>query len=470
MTVVRKNIIHLCLYIGLLLLSFTVNSFIFAATPHTEHFLSTTDIHFDPFLSCQNLRPCPLIENLRHAPSNQWKAILEQQDTNAPIYKKDTNFMLLESALSAFKKAAASQHPRFVLVLGDLLAHDYQENFAQYSHNKTFRAYRAFVKKSMEFLASELEEAFPAIDIYYVVGNHDTYHNAYSSYPNRLFYKDMDKIWTKLIKDKQRREEMQQTFPSAGYYAIDLPQQPNLRLIVLNSVLFSSDAEGLYVTHAARKELHWLHEELNAAHTTQKHVIIALHIPVGIDISSSLQSHPFNIIELWKTEYTSRFLARLEEYAADISVILPGHLHMDRLQVYSAANGHSIPIIGTPSISPIIGNNPAFKVFRYNTQSLQIENFSTYTLAFETNQWRKEYNFNASYQPNCKNCEIINGINAIEPTGNIAERYIHFYATDALSPVMQQLWIPYLWCEIHAITAQDYQACLTSPIPEGNFS
>jgi sphingomyelin phosphodiesterase acid-like 3 len=398
-TDIRKKLSRLFVYAYLPVIAFIINSPTFAGTGDIAHFLSTTDIHFDPFSTCKNAIPCPLIENLRKAPSNQWKTILAEQDTEAPTYEKDTNFKLLESALAGYKKVAASQKPRFVLVLGDLLAHDYQENFAQYSSDNTLAAYQSFVKKSMEFLASEMNTTFPKTDVYYIVGNHDSYNNVFSSYPNGTFFKDMSDIWSDLIKNKDNQDAMQRTFPTGGYYAVDIPHQSNLRLIVLNSVLFSTDAEGDDIANTAVEELNWLHEELNAAHSKQQHVIIALHIPAGVDIYSTLKSAPFKMIDFWQPEYTSRFLTELDEYAADISAILPGHFHMDWFQVYTATDGHNIPISGTPGISSVLGNNPAFKIFSYNTQSLQLENFKTFAYSFKTNDWTEEYDFNAMYQP-----------------------------------------------------------------------
>ena len=462
MIVGRKNMSSLFICLCLLVASFTASKPIYAAADHTERFLSITDIHFDPFLSCNNVAPCPLVERLRHAPSDQWKAILAELDTEMPIYAKNTNYKLLESALSGFKNAAASQHPRFILLLGDLLAHDYQKDFEKYASDQSFVSYQSFVKKSRAFLASEIKTTFPETDVYYAVGNHDSYHNPFSSYPNGEFFKDMSDIWSALVKDTNTQEAMKQTFQMAGYYAIDLPQQSNARLIVLNSVLFSTDAEGQDIDSAAEKELTWLHAELNAARNQQQHIIIAMHIPMGVDIDSSLHSSPFKLTGFWKPAYTSRFLAELEEYAADVTAILPGHFHMDWFQVYHTKNGHSIPMSGTPSISSALGNNPAFKMFSYDTKSLMLENYVTYSYSFQNHSWDEEYDFNATYQPNCSNCEISHAMNTIEPDGDTAEQYKKYFAVgnDHLSPLINQLWMPYIWCNVRNITVQDYETCL----------
>jgi len=436
---------------------------LFAEKPHYVPFLSVSDIHFDPFSVCVNTSPCPLIEELNHAAAKEWHSILTAINVQTPIDKKNTPYRLLVSTFSEFQRIADQKHPRFVLVLGDLLAHEYPEAFSHYSSDKTPAAYQAFVKKSMDFLALEFKQVFPKTDVYYVVGNHDTYHQPYSSTPQGLFFKDMAATWSTLIEDRKTQEQMQQSFPTGGYYAIDLPTSPHLSLIVLNSVLFSNKARGTGITQAAEKELDWLHDTLNTAYMQQKHVIIALHIPVGVDVYASVRQAP-QIVEWWHPTYSERFLTELRTYATNISAILPGHFHMDWSQVYSTPDEQHIPIAGTPAISALFGNQPAFKLFSYNAESLQLHNAITYAYSLKDNHWNESYDFNALYQPSCEHCELVDGINAIRPTGASASYYQQFFAAGTTSPLIHTLWNPYLWCNIHTIAATDFQRCLMTQL------
>src|SRR5579872_4264715 len=177
-----------------------------AALPQTkinqaQHFLSLADLHFDPFLSCQK-SPCQLIQALQEAPVAQWKEIFLHSTPSNFSYGKDSNYYLFESALNAAQKEAKNQKIQFILVLGDFLAHDYNQKFFRYSSSRTATAYIHFVKKTLTFLATEFNHYFPETNIYWLVGNNDSYQKDYSVDPNGLFFKDFCTIQASLLKTK----------------------------------------------------------------------------------------------------------------------------------------------------------------------------------------------------------------------------------------------------------------------------
>src|SRR5258706_16010342 len=69
-------------------------------------FLTLSDFHFDPFISCHNAVPCPLIQKLNASPYEKWPAIFKAYSKDAPQYRQDSNYTLLTSALIAAKKTA----------------------------------------------------------------------------------------------------------------------------------------------------------------------------------------------------------------------------------------------------------------------------------------------------------------------------------------------------------------------------
>lgn len=459
----KKNIFLHLLFTGYLslfgLFGIQIASAISIGTDTTTRFLTIADIHFQPFTTCADTIPCPVIENLRRASISQWDEILASYDKQTPKYKQDTNYSLLVSALAEFKNAAEVEHASFALVLGDFLGHNFKNYFTQYSSDKSPTAYRAFVRKTMLFLNNKFAKALPGLDIYPVIGNNDSYQEDYTSDPYGDFFNDMASIWSRLIHNRPNQLAMYDEFPIAGYYAADIPQQPELRLIVLNSVLFSSKAQGNDIDEAALTELNWLHGQLQ--HATLKHqkVIIALHIPPGIDIYASLVENPFSIVELWQSKYTQRFQAELQQFASNILVILPAHLHMDWFQILSSGYTGKIPLSGTPAISPIVGNNPAFKAYQYSTNPARLDNFVTYFYSINNQKWDKEYNFNDIYQPNCHNCQVIEGMKQIQQTGDLSEYYKAYYSVSTISPISNK-WLPYYWCQIQAIQALEYRTCV----------
>jgi sphingomyelin phosphodiesterase acid-like 3 len=434
--------------------------FAFAAGPQAENtanFLSMSDIHFNPFESCDNKIPCPLVKTLQQTSSDQWSSVLGKYQVKPSSYGTDTNYPSLKSALTEASKRAIEKHVYFVVVLGDYLAHDYLSNYSKYSGDKSPGGYQAFVKKTQTFLAGEIGKAFPDQNVFMAVGNNDSYVDDYVSQPNGQFYQDMAALWSGLVKDKNAQTALQKMFPEGGYYAVDVPNQPNLRLIVVNSVLFSMKAKGDGVDAAASKELDWLQGELANVSAQRKKALIILHIPVGVDIYSSLKATPFNPVLLWKPAYSTRFLAELKQYAANISGVLSGHFHMDFFQILD----RTTPVLGTPAISPGFGNNPGFKVFSYSPTSLELVDYSTYFNALNGKQgWTEEYDFNQIYQPACKDCQVLNGMSLLQPKGNLATDYINYFGVGSGSQPISSKWLPYYWCSINTAVAAEYLSCV----------
>ncbi len=454
--------------LGLFLVAcFLFSDVIFAAPEQrlapdsTFHFLNLTDIHFDPFVSCENKTPCPLIQQLQHAPSEQWEMILASNDKSSPRYRQDTNNPLLISALTTAKKTAALYGIQFVLLPGDLLGHEYRTYYMKYAKDATRAGYQSFVRKTYAFLIGELAKTFPTTDVYAAVGNNDSYQGDYISKPSGAFFRENAVLWSQLIKNKTNRAAMQKQFTANGYYAVDLTKPDNLRLIVLNTNLFSANARGANIDAAANEELDWLHNQLKLATEKHQQVMIAMHIPTGIDVYASIRIRLFTLVELWKTAYTMRFQMELQQFAPTIVAIFAAHLHSDWFQILTYGKDE-IPVIGTPSVSPIFGNNPGFKIFTYSPALHQLTNYITYYFPLHSNAvWRKEYDFARIYQPQCQpHCSILHGMSLLHETGLLANYYKYFYAVSTESQPITTEWYPYYWCAIRKIDAQSYKSCL----------
>jgi sphingomyelin phosphodiesterase acid-like 3 len=434
-----------------------------ASMPANTPFISLTDIHFNPFAACNiDTTPCPIVEKLRTASATEWNMILAEGDKTAPAFKQDTNYLLFQSALTHLKQNAADQKVRFVIILGDVLAHAFQENFEHYSSDKSSEAYQLFVNKTYAFITGELNRTFPTIDVYPVIGNNDSYAGDDAVDPHGAFYHDVSQVWTStLIRNKAAKTAIDNEFSANGYYATDLPTRPSLRLIVLNASLFSQKARGENIDPAAYAELDWLHNEFAAAARNNQKILIAMHTPAGIDVYNTIRKSASQPIELWKPAFTERYISELQAYASSIVAILPAHLHMDWQQVLTFNNNHHIIVSGTPALSPMFENNPSYKIFNYNTSRAVLSNFTTYYYPLDGDQtWRKEYNFNEVYQPNCTACNILDGMQRLQPTNELAEKYKLFFYTSKPNTTFIEKWLPFYWCQTQTITASTYAACL----------
>jgi sphingomyelin phosphodiesterase acid-like 3 len=429
------------------------------------NFLSLSDIHFDPFIICDKALPsCALIDKLQASPANTWQAILTAADKAPAQYKQDSNYPLLASTLQALHAVADTKKPEFVLILGDYLGHHYKDKYLKFSADNSEAGYQAFVKKTMVFLTAEINTAFPTIDVYMAPGNNDSYIDDNVYEPEGVYFQDMAVIMSGAVKQPRLRDEMRHSFSHNGYYALTIPNQPGFRLIVLNSNLFSAFAKGNNIESAADAQLEWLHKQLEQATQHQQKILLVMHIPVGVDVFSSLRNMPFTVVEHWRPRYVQYFKNMLLEYSTRIMGVLAAHEHSDWLRVFTNPLNHrEIPIIGIPSISPANQNNPAFKSFDYDMNTLELENYTKYFyLLGSTRAWQLEYEFNTVYQPDCRACRLVNGINLLKNTGDLAEHYKKYYDAETLSDPIRTQYAPYYACQLHVITAAEYQVCVAS--------
>lgn len=365
--------------------------------PATEKFLSISDIHFSPFASCPtvSIKPCELITALRQVPAEKWEILFQKYD-NQPVigYLHDTNYALLKSSLAAVHTVSEREQPQFTLILGDFLAHNFRGQYIYYSHDRTAVGYRDFVKKTLQFLTNDIREALPEGDIYPALGNNDSYTGDYSVIANGEFLRDTAAIWAKFIKDPQNQKNMLTTFPIGGYYAVDVPNNKKLHIIVLDTILFSPSAKSAYVSEVAHKQLAWLHEQLLMASEQHQPVILAFHIPAGINVYKTVMNFFNGIKQFWLTEYSDAFERELELFPKTVRAILPGHIHRESIQIVGLNEFAKVPVTFTPSISPIFGNNPSFKVYRYNVNSFSIVGYKTYSYALNNEgnaqRWQQE--------------------------------------------------------------------------------
>lgn len=414
-------------------------------------FLTLADIHFDPYVSCERIKPCPLIEKLRRAPASEWPALFAQYDKGAPRFHQDTNYPLLISALAAAKQAAQARNAQFVLILGDFLGHNFRENYKKYSADKARVDYRAFVRKTLEFISSELVRAFPTQDIYAVAGNNDSYQGDYVTNSKGPFFKDTAYNWSRLIKNKKNSNAMQTQFAENGYYAVTLTQL-NLRLIVLNTNVFSYKAKGKHVDSVAADELNWLHAQLAAAKEKNQKVILAMHIPWGINVNPWLSVPQFTLIALWRSQYHQRFDEELKQFAPEITAIFAGHLHTDWYQLLAFKGEPPIPATGTPSISPIFGNNPGFKLYWYATNTQQLMDYLTYYFPLSKRQADNiAYDYNRIYQLHCHACPGIKKPDLLQNSPVLNNYYRLVHSNNATrSPVQLSKWTAFYSCELHS--------------------
>jgi sphingomyelin phosphodiesterase acid-like 3 len=355
--------------IMIILISIFLSSAAFAEDqpPQEEKFISIADIHFDPFVDCHNsLQTCSLIKKLQTEPYQNWTAVFEKSN-NRRVAKtgQDTNYLLFKKVLSELKEVKEEVHPQYVVILGDFLGHNFRDRYRQFSGDRSKEGYQAFVKKTLQFLTYKLNQVFPDIDIYPAVGNNDSYTGDYSVIPQGSFLKDISSVWSAFIKNPENKESFQNNFSNAGFYSVQVPGNDDLKIIMLDTVLFSENNSGKVSKPAAKQQLKWLADQLKQAHQENQKVMIGFHIPEGIDIYAVLKEKFGIVWKFWRPAYRKEFDAILGQYPDVVTAVFPAHVHRDVFQFLMLGTFSKIPVYITSSISPVFGNTPSFKIFTY---------------------------------------------------------------------------------------------------------
>lgn len=350
---------------------------VLASQNNTVKFLTLSDIHFNPFLRCDNTIPCPLIIKLKAAPVAKWPAILKVDDNHSPAYLEDTNTVLLNQAMSKARVVSHDASVDFVVVLGDFLGHHYRKLYKQYSADTTRGGYELFAKKTMQFLAQQLEATFNGVSVLPLLGNNDSFHGDYVVDTSGGFYKTMNGIWQPLL---HGAGSFDADFNRGGYYAIDMPGNHETKLLFLNSNIFSDKAKGKGVDVLAERQFTWLKQQLQSVQDHHQHAIIFMHIPEGVDIRITKSIALMRLATLWKPAYIKRYQAIVSDYGGVISGVVSSHVHMAWSGVLSTHRGEEVSLYGVSSISPNLGNIPEFSLFSYQLDDGQLIDSSTYQI------------------------------------------------------------------------------------------
>jgi hypothetical protein len=193
------------------------------------------------------------------------------------------------------------------------------------------------------------------------------------------------------------------TFTSGGYYAVE-PLGSDLLVIGLNTIEMSPLVQTPAGTEsdqdAVKAELDWLDAKLAAAQSAGQKVWLLMHAPVGADEGTTAGSvnasgQLTSATMMWEANYQSWFMTILSKYPGVIAMTLAGHTHMDEFRIMSP--GHALEI--TPGISPVFGNNPAYKIFTVGHDALKPLDYRcvNYNLSSPTAEFRSYYTYSEAY-------------------------------------------------------------------------
>lgn len=432
----------------------------FQPTGREGTYLVLSDIHFDPFTQPG------LARVLYTARLEDWPAILRRRGTPAfAAFGEDSNYALMESALAA--SASLGQSYDYVLVVGDLISHDFPQNAEKALGSKG--AARAFATKTSRFVASRIEARFGAVPVIPAIGNNDSDCGDYGVEPGGNYLRRLSLAW-RVFRD---HPEAARAFARSGSYEMAHPTVPNHRLLVVDSVFLSTDyADTCRPADAdpGAATLDWIGERLADADRAGETVSLVLHIPPGFDgfASAGEGSTCRTAVSLWRPAFEQRFRAIADRHRRQLTVGIAGHLHTDGFRIFGTERANPyLPIHIVPSISPIYYNNPAFTVFLYDRRTAATLDYAVFFTQLDASPpsrgWAQEYRFSKAYDLNRVDADTLARLaRRIGPDGMLAAKFKANFQVRAGQSIAPALWQSYL-CAQTAATPAQFIACRCSP-------
>jgi sphingomyelin phosphodiesterase acid-like 3 len=260
------------------------------------------------------------------------------------------------------------------------------------------------------------------------------------------------------------------SFTAAGYYAAE-PAGTNVMVIGLNTIMFSplvQNTDGSENNQAVvDAELAWFDSKLASAKAAGKRVWLLMHAPPGADEGTTAQSVQANgqiasAAMMWEANYQATFMQVLSKYPEVITMTLAGHTHMDEYRIMSAGNVVEI----TPGISPCFNNDPAYKIYRLNRNTLAPSDYSSlnYDLTTMPAQFNNYYTYSQAY-PLAGSLE--SSLERLFPklaadAASQASYRGHFYSgNNSMNPITNTNW-PIYWTGIGIMSEKDIVAGVNS--------
>jgi sphingomyelin phosphodiesterase acid-like 3 len=445
--------------------------------PPSQKILIASDLHFNPFAD-----PA-LVKDLAAAPPSRWERILNRSELTAySPYGQDTNWWLLQSALDSMR--ATEPTPAVVMITGDLLAHGFPAAYAKTVQDTNRKHYRAFVYKTVAFLALELGKRFGQSQILLTPGNNDNECGDYDIEAGGPFLQDTARLARKLARAGGR---FNRDWKALGSYAVQPRAIRGVRILSVNSVFFSnkyqaaSFADGCSQVDstAAGRTFAWLESNLSQAAQANEKVWLMLHIPPGIDGYATMMQYrrmsagasaedlcKKAIVPIWKPVWTTLFERVTADFQSTITATFAGHTHTDDFRLLPKQGTGGEFVLIDPPVSPIYGQNPAFRVVSFKSDG-RLADQSTYyltnLLAARSNvsgTWTREYSFLEAWQTRSLDGGSLNNIyDRIKSDSQVRAQWLNFLDVSSSHDPVPANSVLTLDCAIGNLDLAGYQAC-----------
>lgn len=458
-----------CLFLSVFLTAFWVFAPFLAADCHcasSGDALILTDVHFDPFYDSS------LFQDLLHTESGGWADVfMSSSITDMPGYGSETNYPLLDAVLDSALLQVPD--PAFVVFTGDILRHGFSETFFAAYGSEDQSALERFILKTVTFFAGQIQEHFPEAPVFFTPGNNDAYVGNYALAPGGAYLdQTAQPLYEAFLQNRATCADYDNTYKAGGYFRADVS---NMVVLSLNSVLFSHRRPAPLAGNAAWAQLDWFAAQLADARAKGLAVAVVTHIPPGVDIFATSRAYLDDDGRLsdaqlmWHREYNDRFLSIVDEYVDTISMIYAGHTHMDEFRFMDGAGGGKVPVEVTPSISPLFGNNPGYRVIETSADGAELTDYQAFTMSLqETPQaFAAAYDFQQEYAVSAPDGTGLPQLHTlIHQSASSKDFYIAKYygGSSGSSAITDTNW-PVYYCGIANMRRDSMVACVNEYVP-----
>jgi sphingomyelin phosphodiesterase acid-like 3 len=432
-----------------------------------------SDVHFNPYYDPS------LFPALNSSDVGQWASIFQTSKITAPsVWGTDTNYPLLVLTLSAMRQNLETSP--FIIFTGDILGHYLPQTYYQLAGSSNppsvedVAAMKAFTNKAVTFFMNQVRMSVGNVPVLFALGNADSYTGLG---PDSTFLTNTAELYyTQFLNGTVDHQAFLTTFVSGGYYSAE-PPGTNLMIIGLNTFEFSPPNPYMGDASAAvTAQLAWLDSTLASAQGKGKKVWLLMHVPPGADKYSTAQAMDSNghitattTTMMWNQNYQANFLQILSKYPGLVVQTLAAHTHMDEYRIMAPDAALDI----TPGISPYFGNNPAFKVFTFSSDSLKALNYTSlnYDLATNPEQFNSYYTFSSAYSMNGLLNDSFAQLYPALATDHTKQVFFrgHYFSghnysipvANAFNPITDRNW-PIYWCGIGNVGEQEFIDCVNS--------
>ncbi|KAJ8290201.1 hypothetical protein GJAV_G00009870 [Gymnothorax javanicus] len=303
-------------------------------------------------------------------------------------YLCDSPWDLINSSIYAMKEILPT--PDFILWTGDDTPHVPNEQLDEEA-----------VLSIIGNLTDIIKLVFPDTKVYSALGNHD-YHpkSQLPPEPNNIYNRTTE-LWQSWLEPESRI-----TFKTGGYYTEKLLNRTGYRVLVLNTNLYYDQNRKTEKMEDPAGQFNWADEVLTSAARNNEKVYIVGHVPPGF--FEKKRKKPW-----FRSNFNRRYLQLTQQHHGVIAGQFFGHHHTDSFRMFYDSKRSPISVMFlTPGVTPwkttlpgvLDGaNNPAIRIFEYDTSTLQVQDMVTYYLNLTyanvaRARWEKEYRLTEAFQ------------------------------------------------------------------------